>query len=165
MGWGNEGRLDHLLQNIEGQAADFVFTQLHALVIKNYQSLVSKIGGKQYRVLESARSFASRCSRREQQHGESIEEYAANLKMLYDKGHPHRDRRTRDEDLVRKFLDGLLDQDARFEVEFNKEPTNIEDAVFYAVSFLQITKSTHKGNWKQRRTTRKATECMESDDK
>ncbi|KAH3734535.1 hypothetical protein DPMN_040974 [Dreissena polymorpha] len=50
--------------------------------------------------------------------------------MLYDKGHPHRD--------------GLLDQDARFEVEINKEPTNIEDAVFNAFSFLQITKSTHK---------------------
>jgi len=164
MGWGDERRLDHLLQNIEGQAAEFVFTQLHASVVSNYQSLVSEIGGR-YRVLESARSFASRFNHRVQQHSESVEEYAANLKMLYDKGHPHRDRRTRDEDLVRQFLDGLLDQDARFEVEFNKEPSNIEDAVFYAVSFLQITKSTHKSDWKQRRPTRRATECMEADDK
>ncbi|KAH3700776.1 hypothetical protein DPMN_075755 [Dreissena polymorpha] len=85
--------------------------------------------------------------------------------MLYDKGHPHRDRRTRDDDLVRQFLDGLLDQDAHFEVEFNKEPTSIEDAVFYAVSFLQIMKSTHKDGWKQRRPTRRATECTMFEDK
>ena len=68
-------------------------------------------------------------------------------------------------DLVRQFLDGLLDQEARFKVEFNKEPSNIEDAVFYAVSFLQITKSTYKSDWKQRRPTRRATEYMQSDDK
>ncbi|KAH3787450.1 hypothetical protein DPMN_165574 [Dreissena polymorpha] len=56
MGWGDERRLDHLLQNIEGQAAEFVFTQLHASVVGNYKSLVAKISGR-YRVLESARSM------------------------------------------------------------------------------------------------------------
>ncbi|KAH3754467.1 hypothetical protein DPMN_189142 [Dreissena polymorpha] len=45
MGGGDDRRLDHLLQNIKGQAAKFVFTQLHASVVGNYQSLVSEIGG------------------------------------------------------------------------------------------------------------------------
>ncbi|KAH3700777.1 hypothetical protein DPMN_075756 [Dreissena polymorpha] len=45
MGWVNKRPFDHLLQNIEGQAAEFVFTQLHASVVGNYKSLVAEIGG------------------------------------------------------------------------------------------------------------------------
>ncbi|KAH3787442.1 hypothetical protein DPMN_165566 [Dreissena polymorpha] len=48
MGWGDERRLDHLLQNIEAQAAEFVFN--HASVVGNYKPLVAKIGGR-YRAL------------------------------------------------------------------------------------------------------------------
>ena len=42
----------------------------------------------------------------------------------------YRDKRTRDEDLVRRFLDGLYDEEVGFEVEFNKDPRNIDEAVF-----------------------------------
>ena len=63
-----------------------------------------------YRTIETSRSFAAKFSKRLQRNGESAEEYAADLKMLYDKAHGYRDRRIRDEDLVRRFLDGLLDR-------------------------------------------------------
>ncbi|KAH3850386.1 hypothetical protein DPMN_092797 [Dreissena polymorpha] len=57
--------------------------------------------------------------------------------MLYDKAHPHRDRQTREEDLVKRFLDGLLDEDTRFEVEYHKEPATIDQAVYNVVTLIQ----------------------------
>ena len=50
--------------------------------------------------------------------------------MLYDKAHASRDRQTRTEDLLRRFLDGLNDERAIFHIEFVKEPSDIDQAVF-----------------------------------
>ncbi|KAH3712934.1 hypothetical protein DPMN_072696 [Dreissena polymorpha] len=57
--------------------------------------------------------------------------------MLYDREHPRRDRRTRDKDLVRRFLDGLQDEEVKFEVEYHKEPTTIDEAVYNVVTLMQ----------------------------
>ncbi|KAH3828508.1 hypothetical protein DPMN_130488 [Dreissena polymorpha] len=54
-----------------------------------------------------------------------------------DKTHPHRDIRTREEDLVRRFLGGLLYEDTRFEVEYHKEPATIDEAVYNVVTRVQ----------------------------
>ncbi|KAH3771690.1 hypothetical protein DPMN_173018, partial [Dreissena polymorpha] len=47
-------------------------------------------------------------------HYRKIKNYAAELKMLYDKTHVNRDKETRKEDRLRRFLDGLIDDNARF---------------------------------------------------
>ena len=39
------------------------------------------------------------------------------------------------EDLLRRFLDGLYDDKARFQVEYVKEPKTIDEAVFFVVDF------------------------------
>ena len=59
------------------------------------------------------------------------------MKCLYAKAYNFRGETTRQEDLVQRFLDGLRDSDARFEVEYNKEPGNIHEAVFLVVNFVQ----------------------------
>ena len=64
-----------------------------------------------------------------QRNDETVEEYAADLKRLYAKAYRARDEKTRQEDLVRRFLDGLKDHKARFEIEFHKEPDDIDDAI------------------------------------
>ena len=76
-------------------------------------------------------------SAKEHKPGETGEEFAAELKRLYAKAYSFRDENTRQEDLVRRFLDGLRDSDARFEVEYNKEPENIDETVYHAVNFAQ----------------------------
>ena len=48
-----------------------------------------------------------------------------------------RDSITKQEDLVRKFLDGMHDSDAWFEKEYHKEPVDIDQAVYHAVNFIQ----------------------------
>jgi len=135
--WGTDDRLDHLLPKLEGLAGEFAFTQLQPHVLNNYDLLVAEMTNR-FRVIETAQSYAVKLNRRVQKHSETAEDFAADLKCLYDKAHRNRDRHTRDEDLVRRFFDGLLDQDARFAVEFNKSPNNIDEAVFHVVNYKQM---------------------------
>lgn len=141
--WCEDDKLDHLLPLIEGQACEFVFSQLHKDVLQDYFELTSELS-RRYRVIETSRSFAAKYSKRNQRHGETAEEYAAELKRLYDKAHAQRDRHTRDEDLVRRFLDGLLDQDVKFSVEYYKEPKDIDEAVFHVVNLIQTRGSSRQ---------------------
>ncbi|KAH3789859.1 hypothetical protein DPMN_168048 [Dreissena polymorpha] len=93
-----------------------------------------------------------------------MEEYAADLKSLYDKAHNYRVRRTRDEDLVRKFLDGLNNEELKCEIEFHKEPKNIDEAVYYAVNYVQIRSSgrgDRNGEQNARRVTSEASENLD----
>jgi len=149
-------RLDQLLQRLEGQAAEFAFTQLSPATLHSYHDLKAELNSR-FRVVETSKTFAAKYTRRNQKHGETTEAYAAELKMLYDKAHPHRDRRTRDEDLVRRFLDGLLDEDTRFEVEYHKEPATIDDGVYNVVTLLQ-TRGGIEGERGYKRTARRTIE-------
>lgn len=160
--WGPEEKLDQLLPRLEGQAATFVFSQLRPALLNSYSDLVAEMNSR-FRVIETARSFAAQFSRRVQRHGESVEDYAADLKRLYDKGHSFRDKKTRDEDLVRRFLDGLLDDDARFEVEYHKEPRNIDEAVFHVVNLIQ-TRNINEHDRRNRRSSRRVTQNLETAD-
>ena len=54
-------------------------------------------------------TYGAQFRNRTQKPGESVEEYAAELKRLYDKTHANRDWETRREDLLRRFLDGICD--------------------------------------------------------
>ena len=96
-----------------------------------------------------------------QKHNETVEEYAADLKRLYSKAYRRRDASTRQEDLVRKFLDGLRDNDARFEIEYNKEPDDIDEAVYHAVNFIQTRRRSNPDTFiekKFKKFARRATE-------
>lgn len=157
--WDEECKLDYLLPRIEGLAGEFVFGQLPPVVLEDYGELIREMSNR-FRVVETSRSFAAKFSRRNQRVGETAEDYAAELKLLYDKAHGYRDRRTRDEDLVRRFLDGLRDDDARFEVEFHKEPESIDDAVYHVVNFIQ-TRGISSGERRGVKFARRATDDQE----
>lgn len=160
-GWGEDDKLDNLLPRIEGQASEFVFSQLPLCALDDYGYLVEELT-RRYRVVETSRSFAAKFSRRNQRHGETAENYAAELKMLYDKAHKNRERTVRDEDLVRRFLDGLVDQEAKFEVEYHKEPKNIDEAVFHVVNLVQL-KSNYRNERQFRQQARRTKEVGQSD--
>ena len=119
-----------------------------------------------YRRVETPKAYGAKFSHRSQHPGESVEDYTAELKKLYDKAHAGRDEKTRQEDLLRRFLDGLLDEQARFQVEFNKDPSNIDDAVYDVVNFLETTKrsrASDNGDKRNRRSVR-LVRPYESDD-
>ena len=134
--WTQDDKLDNLLPRLEGGASEFVFSQLPQHIVYDYGLLIGELDIR-YRRIETPRTYAAQFSSRNQKKGETAEEYVAELKRLYDRAHGYRDAATRQEDLVRRFLDGLWDEEARFEVEFHKEPTTIDEAVYFVVCFLQ----------------------------
>lgn len=134
--WSVEMKLDDLLPRLQGRAGEFVFNQLSQDIISNYSELVRELNCR-FRTVETQKTFAAKFSQRVQKYDETVEEYAAELKRLCSKAYTSRDCKTRQEDLVRRFLDGLKDSEARFEIEFHKEPEDIDDAVYHAVNFIQ----------------------------
>ncbi|XP_052820489.1 uncharacterized protein LOC128246339 [Mya arenaria] len=155
--WSEDERLDQLLPRLVGAAAQFVFFQLKPNTVNDYKELIIELNSRSRAVKTAARSYAAKFSRRTQRQGETVEEYASDLKMLYDKAHGFRDRKTRDEDFVRRFLDGVADEEMRFELVFNKEPRTVDEAVYFAVNWLQIRgrdRADRKGRYQARRAYR-----------
>ena len=162
--WSDNRRLDEMLPKLLGDAGDFVFSQLSAETRNSFNKLTTELHYR-FRVIENTRAFQSQFSRRDQKATESIEEYVAELKRLYNKAHPNRDHQTREEDLLRRFLDGLAHEQARFQVEYIKNPQNIDQAAYEVVNFLE-TKSTWSGQSTDRRKqpTRMVRPADEDDD-
>ncbi|MCG8032792.1 MAG: hypothetical protein JAZ03_11540, partial [Candidatus Thiodiazotropha taylori] len=134
--WDNEAKLDNILPRLQGKAGDFVFNQLSQDVISCYPQLIKELNSR-FHTIETEKTYVAKFSQRVQKHDETAEEYAAELKRLYSKAYKSRDSKTRQEDLVRRFLDGLKDHDARFEVEYHKEPEDIDEAVYHVVNLIQ----------------------------
>ena len=78
------------------------------------------------------------------------------MKWLYAKAYEYRDEHTRQEDLVRRFLDGLRDSEARFENEYNKEPDDIDEAVDHAVNFIQTRSRSSDDSYQDRKAKKYA---------
>jgi BMFP domain-containing protein YqiC len=87
---------------LEGVAAQIVFTQLHQSVTDSYRELKAEMDSR-FRTIETPRYYAAQFSQMTQKPNKTFEDYAADLKRLYDKA--HRSKRAREEDLVQKFLD------------------------------------------------------------
>ena len=148
--WDNEAKLDNLLPKLQGKAGEFVYSQLPKGILSHYEELVEEINSR-FRVVETEKSFAAKFSSRIQRADETVEEFAADLKRLYAKAYRNRDFRTKREDLVRRFLDGMKDNEARFEIEFHKEPNDIDEAVYHAVNFIHTRRrNSHETNNEKR---------------
>ncbi|CAG2200476.1 unnamed protein product [Mytilus edulis] len=134
--WSKKEKLAELLPRLQGTAGDFVYDQLSSKVTQSYRRLVKELENR-FGEIDTTKIYISRFNGRRQHTDESVQNFAAELKMLYDKGYPHRDQRTRQEDLLRTFLLGLLDESARIHVELNKEPSSIEEAVYFTVHYQE----------------------------
>ena len=140
-GWTDREKLRELLPRLQGKAGEFVYDQLRSDVREDFRSLVHELKHR-FRKVETARTYGAQFSHRNQQSGETIEDFAADLKRLYDKAYANRDRDTRREDLLRRFLDGIQDDATRFQVEYNKEPHDIDEAVFDVINCQETKKRT-----------------------
>lgn len=155
-GLNDDERLDLLLPKLQGDAGDFVFDQLNSKIRNNYSLLKHELKNR-FRKVENPKTYGAIFAARKQRSNESIEAYAADLKKLYDKAHAKRDAKTREEDLLRKFLDGISDTKASFHVEFAKDPSSIDEAVDEIINFQEVRK-------KQRGNTRRIEVLSDSSD-
>ena len=86
--------------------------------------------------METTKTFRVQFGKRTQRIGESVEDYSAELKRIYDKAYPGRNPEMRRQLLLQQFLNGLRDKQAKFAVEYFKEPGSIEDAVHNVVTYM-----------------------------
>ena len=138
--WTDEEKLDEILPRLQGGAGEFVFTQLPKTTLNNYTELVKELGYR-YRIIENTKSYISQFANRSQKSGEMIEEYAAELKRLHHKAYPKRDRNQRRDDLLERFMRGILDEEVRFFVNYMKKPTDIDEAVYAVVECMSERQS------------------------
>ena len=82
-----------------------------------------------------------------------MEDYAAELKRLYDKAYPGRIPEIRRQLLLQHFLNGLRDKNAKSAVEYCKEPNSIEEAIHHVVIYLEAQQGP-KGDGGHRRKSR-----------
>lgn len=134
--WSSKEKLAELLPRLQGTAGDFVYDQLSSEVTSSYKKLVKELDSR-FGEVDTTKIYITKFNNRRQLKDESAQEYAAELKRLYDKGYPKRDKATRQEDLLGKFLLGLQDEGARLHVELNKEPSTIEEAVYYTIHYQE----------------------------
>ena len=154
--WNREQMLLELLPKLQGPAGEFVYGQLDSDTRRNYQSLVTELNSR-FRIVETTKTYRALFSNRDQRTGESCEAYAAELKRLYEKAYPNRDRTTKGEDLLRRFLEGILDERAQFHIEYIKEPVDIDHAVYEVVNFQETKRRQPRKELteRNRRPTRK----------
>ncbi|MEW8548511.1 MAG: zinc finger CCHC domain-containing protein, partial [Candidatus Thiodiazotropha sp.] len=134
--WDEATRLSELVQRLQGTAADFVFDEIPSEIIGNFQSLVHELGLR-FQSVETNKTFRVQFGNRSQRIGESVEDYSAELKRIYDKAYPGRNPEMRRQLLLQQFLSGLRDRQAKFAVEYFKEPCTIEDAVHNVVTYME----------------------------
>ena len=140
--WDETTKLNELLPRLQGEAGEFVYGELPQEIIGNFSKLIEELKSR-FRTVETHKTYEAQFSKRSQLYGETVEEYCAALKRLYDKAHANRNPESRREALLRRFLNGLLDDQARFEVEYHKDPSNIDEAVCQVVSYMEAKKVPH----------------------
>ena len=119
--WDVPTRLSELVQKLQGTAADFVFDEIPSEILGNFQSLVHELSLR-FQTVETNKTFRAQFGKRTQRIGESVEDYCAELKRIYDKAYPGRNPEMRQQLLLQQFLNGLRDKQAKFAVEYFKEP-------------------------------------------
>ena len=155
--WDEDSKLDFLLPNLQGKVGEYAFGVLPRRILNSYTELVDEISSV-FTKVEIPRTYAAKFHKRVHREDESIEEYAEALRCLYFKGYEHRDRQTREEDLVQRFLDGLRDPDMRFTVEYHRKPTTLDEAVYHAVEYVELRSRIFEGAFTDKRFNEQRTE-------
>ena len=125
---------------MQGAAGDYVFDELSREEQANYKELI-KCLKRCFCKVESTKTYAAIFWKHDQKVSETEETYVAELKRVYGKAYPQWDSASRDEDLLHRFLNGLIDQKACQQVEFVKDPANIDEALDEIVKYRESRQS------------------------
>ena len=87
--WDESTRLSDLVQRLQTTAAGFVFFEIPSEIMCNFSSLVHELKLR-FQTVETNKPFRVYFNQRLQPLGESVKDYFAELKDLYDKAYPGR---------------------------------------------------------------------------
>lgn len=90
-----------LLPRFHGMPTEY--SSIRPTVEVHYRKLTEERNSR-FRVVETRKTFISNFSNRQQKPGEKVEDYAADLKRLYDKAHPKKELQITGRSSVTKIL-------------------------------------------------------------
>jgi len=105
-----------------------------------------------YRVIETTKTHIDQFNKKIQKSGETTEDFASELKGLYDKAYPTRYKDTRTIDSLNWLFEGLLDQKVSFKVQFDKDPH--DEAVSQTINFIETKRQLRSDKEKHIRQVR-----------
>ena len=151
------------MQPLQGTAAEFVFNEIPTDILTNYSGLVSELDSR-FKTDETNRTYKVQFSKRFQKYDESIEEYAAELKRLYDKAYPGRNTEMRRQLLLQQFLNGIKCKSAIFAVEYCRQPNCIEEALHHVATYIEAQLGPRSDNWRNNSPRRRTVRFDDNDD-
>ena len=126
--WSEDKKLYHLLSCLTADAADFVF-ELESHVRDSYHSLTEELD-RRFKTIETPQMCARQFYRRKLRSGETIKQFASELKSLVRKAYPQGlDRSAMERMMIKQFFDGLDDDDLRYNIEYLKMPKGLDEAI------------------------------------
>ena len=97
--WSIDDKLDVLLLKVHGLAADFVFDQLSSETRQDYKALTTALKNR-FRKVANPKLYIMKFDACNQRRNQTAEDYAAQLKMLYEEAFPRRNGQVKNEDLL-----------------------------------------------------------------
>lgn len=86
-GWNKKEKMTELLPRLQGIAGDFVYDQLPRDVTTSYRKLVKELD-KRFQEVDTTKIYITKFNNRKQTENESAQEFADELKRLFDNGFP-----------------------------------------------------------------------------
>ena len=162
--WNEERKLQHLLASLRGDAADFVF-DLERHILNDYRYLVAELENR-FITRESRETHVRQFYGRKFKRGETIREFASDLKRLIRKAYPTGiNQDVREDMLLKQFFDGLEDEDLNYYVQYLKSPDTLDLAVELVYEYddrrniqRENKRSKDKSGWRDNKSQRERTE-------
>ena len=126
--WTERKKLQHLLANLKEDAAEFAF-DLDQEILDDYEDLVDELE-KRFDTKETRETHVRQFYNRKFKRGDTVREFASDLKRLIRKAYPTGISRYVTEDmLLKQFFDGFKDDDLHYYVQYLKSPERLDEAV------------------------------------
>ena len=117
-----------VMSSLRGEPAKFVFKALGPEVRNDYKALIEKLTTG-FTKFKSKKVYRAKYRNLKQEPGQSEQELAATIKMIYGRAFPGRDRKISQEDMVSKFLEALHDNDQHTALEYPTVPETLDAAL------------------------------------
>ena len=143
--WTDNQKRCAVLSTLRGEPARFAFKALFPEVQNDYKALIKELSA-QFAEFESKKVYRAKYRNLKQEVGQSEQELAATIKMIYGRAFPGRDRKISQEDMVSKFLEALLDGGQRMALEYPKVPETLDAALRQAIHYHEAARKTNDIN-------------------
>ena len=140
--WTDNQKRCTVLSTLRGEPARFAFKALGPEVRNDYQALIEELSA-QFAEFESKKVYRAKYCNLKQAVGQSEQELAATIKMIYGRAFLGRDWKISQEDMVSKFLEALLDDGQRTVLEYPKVPETLDAALRQAIHYREAARKTN----------------------